>query len=463
MERRCPPSPPQRCTLTLSLTPCLLAGLRVHRGLARCHLAASTPECDSFCKKGPIVHIAQARGAAHRLMVALRRPDPGYGALELWDLQRRGPPVWSCAPDLGGRGSICSLAFASEADAVVAGMCSGSMYVYDVRANRSRCSVELKHSSSSGRFPAVLAMHALADQRSFVAVGEGGIDVWDYRYLNQARHTTPLSRAPLPLATVKVQRPVVDKWPGIAGHSLFDPNVCIVGADFDAGDSVCVLLSTGAAVVMDMSRGVPSHEAIIKPCVDLTQFGPHNVKPARNDDSTRFGIAWGRQGGHRMIYMSDNMSPPPATGALGLSGSNAGIYCFFPDNPAHCAPPRSEDPELNRERHWDQWWARCRPVFSCTPSSPDADAADGHNLQNVRLLQECSHVPLPPGNSRAAADSVIAVSASESLDLVAVATANGHLQTASARKPPSATAKEHAADRSSKAALFSRGTMHVLS
>ncbi len=420
------------------------------------------------------MHIAQARCTPHRLMVGLRRPDAGYGPLELWDLQRRGPPVWSCAPDMIGRGSLCAVEFASETDSVVAGMSSGSMCIYDVRVNRSRSLAELKHSSSSCRFPAVLAMQMLADMRSFVAVGEASVDVWDCRYLNQARHTTCLSRAPLPSVAVGVPyRPRHnDPWPGICGHALFDPNIHIVGADFDAADSVVLLLSTGAAVVMDLTTGTPVQDAVVKPCVDLCGFdlkglGPHGAA-ARSDDSVRFGVAWGKQGGRRVLYMSDNKCPLPPTGELGLSGSNAGLYCVFPDHPSCSPPPNAGEEAL----HWMHWWARCRPTFPATSSAlPAAHEAEGEGservrynidgdrpLRSVRLLSESSHVPLPPGNSRVNVDNVLAIAASESFDLVAVATANGYLQTARARKPPSLNARALSAGEA-KGAVFSRGSV----
>ena len=428
----------------------------MHRNLSHCHVGSSVPACETFCKKGPIVHIAQARCASHRIIVGLQRPDAGYGPLELWDVQRRGPPLWTCAPDFNGRGAVCSLTLAAEVDAILAGMCSGCMCIYDVRANRSRCSGDLRHSSSNSRFTGVLAMHMLADMRSFVAVGEGSIDVWDCRYLNHARHSTSLSGAPLPSSSVNIQKRPADEWPGVIGHSLFSPGVCILGADFDANDGLVLLLSTGAAVVMDLTRGFPVPQACIKPHVDLSRLGNHHISPTRSDESVRFGVAWGKQGGHRTVYLSDNMSPPPSMGELGLYGSNPGIYCIFPDNPKHCPPPRIEDPEQGL--HWDSWWKCLHPMFPTSSASLAADAAGIRQLQQVRLLQECCHVPLPPGNSRATVDKVLAIAASETLDLLAVATSNGHLQTASARKPPSQHSKEKFVG-CSKRPVFSRGTV----
>ena len=54
----------QPLALLLSITPCssslFRAGLRVHRNLSHCHVGSSVPACETFCKKGPIVHMAQA-------------------------------------------------------------------------------------------------------------------------------------------------------------------------------------------------------------------------------------------------------------------------------------------------------------------------------------------------------------------------------------------------------------------
>jgi hypothetical protein len=97
-------------------------------------------------------------------------------------------------------------------------------------------------------------------------------------------------------------------------------------------------------------------------------------------------------------------------------------------------------------------------MYPTSSASLAADAARIRQLQQVRLLQECCHVPLPPGNSRATVDKVLAIAASETLDLLAVATSNGHLQTASARKPPSQHAKEKFAG-CSKSPVFFRGTV----
>jgi hypothetical protein len=435
--------------------------------------------------------VTQARGQPHRLFVGLQRPDPNYGPLELWDVQRRGPPVWSCAPDFGARGSICSLALADEVNTVVAGMSSGGMYIYDTRANKSRCAAELKHSSSFSGFPGVLAMQLLSDMRSFVAVGDSGsIDVWDTRFIQQPRHTAVVPAAAL-LTTVLGSRKH-DRWPGIIGHSLFDPNIFIVGVDFDAGncnDSMVLLMSTGAAIVVDMTKGFPLPESVVKPHVDLSRLGPHHVTSSRGDVSMRFGVAWGRQGGRRVFYMADNISPPPSTGQLQLSASHPGIYFFFPDNPKHSSPPPKLDPQQGM--HWDDWWDRCRSRFpSATGSSiaagvgaqsaaaagmKDDDDSDtshmpegkreflqdhscGRQLRHLRLLKECNHVPLPPSNSRVISDNVIALAASHSFDLVAVATANGHVQTARARKAPSLTARNDSVG-SAKSAMFCRGTL----
>jgi hypothetical protein len=165
--------------------------------------------------------------------------------------------------------------------------------------------------------------------------------------------------------------------------------------------------------------------------------------------------------------MSDSLSPPPPTGELGLYGSNAGLYCVFPDQ----RPPPPDLLEPHCKPHWEQsnwieWWKRCRPTYPATSSSAiarkDAQEAEDEDsertLRHVRLLWESSHVPLPAGNSRVTMDNVLAIAASESFDLVAVATANGFLQTASARKPPSLNTMERMAG-SSKNAVFSRGTL----
>jgi hypothetical protein len=330
------------------------------------------------------------------------------------------------------------------------------MCIYDVRSNKSRCSGDFKHSSSNSRSHGVLATHMLADMRSFVAVGEGSIDVWDCRYLVHARQSVSISGAPLPSSTVRLQQRLSDEWPGIDGHSLFHPSICVVGANFDASDSVVLMLSTGAAVVMDMTKGFPVPEAIIKPHVDLSRLGSHHVNPPRSYDNVRFGVAWGKQGGHRTIYMTDNMCPPPSMGQLGLYGSNPGLYCIFPDNPNYSPPPHEADPEQGS--HWQSWWNRCRPVFPASSASQIADATGGQHLQHVRMLQEDMHVPLPPGNSRVIVDKVLAIAASESMDLLAVATANGYIQTASARKPPSHLVKDKACS-GSKSIVFSHGTV----
>jgi hypothetical protein len=295
-------------------------------------------------------------------------------------------------------------------------------------------------------------MQMLADMRSFVAVGEGNIDVWDCRYLSQARHSVSLTGAPLPSSTFSIQNRHAETQ--CVGHSLFNPGTCIMGADFDAGHSMVLLMSTGAAVVMDMTKGFPMPEAVFKPHADLCRLGNHQQCPARSDDSIRFGVAWGKQGGHRTVYMSDNMCPPPSKGALGLFGSNPGLYCIFPDNPKHCPPPRLEDPEQGL--HWDAWWKRCQPVFPASCGAQSNSVSGCRPLQQLRLLQEGMHVPLPPSNSRVTVDKVLAISASESLDLLAVATANGHLQTASARKPPSHSANDTSSG-SGKRRVFSAG------
>ncbi len=399
-----------------------------------------------------------------RLFVGLQRPDPNYGPLELWDFQRRGPPIWSCSPDFSARGSICSLALADEANTVVAGMSSGSMYIYDARTNKSRCAAELKHSSSSSGCPDVLAMQLLSDMRSFVAVGDSGsIDVWDIRFTQQPRHSAVVL-GDLRLTTVLgSQRKEKAMWPGLFGHSLFDPNIFAVAVDFDAGnlnDSMVLLMSTGAAIVVDMTKGFPLPEAVIKPHVDW-RIDDH-VTCSRGDDNIRFGVAWGRQGGRRMFYMSDNLSPPPSTGELRLSASHPGIYCVFPDpkhifdpdipavnptnNPTYCPPPCKLDPK--KYHHWGEWWERCRSRFPSTAGS----TTEQHEFfydHRLKLLHECNHVPLPLANSHAVSDKVIAVAASQSFDLVAVATANGHVQTARARKAASLTARS---------AMFCRST-----
>jgi len=86
------------------------------------------------------------------------------------------------------------------------------------------------------------------------------------------------------------------------------------------------------------------------------------------------------------------------------------------------------------------------------------DHSCGQQLLHLRLLKECNHAPLPPSNSRVISDKVIAVAASQWFDLVAVATANGHVQTARARKAPSLTAKNDSAG-SANSAMFCRGTL----
>ena len=358
----------------------------------------------------------------------------------------------------------------------------------------------------------MLLMHTLSDARSMVAVGEGSIDIWDHRCLAQAVHSVAFTGAPSPLSTVGICQQSYERkacWNGIAGHSLFDPDIYIVGADFDAGDGLVIMLSSGAAIAMDMTKGPPMPRAVIKPHVDLTQLG-NQVTSLRRDACamSRFGVAWGRQGGHSMLYMSDNLSPPPPRGDLGFAGSNAGIYCIFPDNPTFNPPPHKDVPEQGS--HWESWWERCNPTFSSPSrwltSSFNAqrsrlkhlqeqqhnqetvhhgsanklaiemtkellwlrqlesdvlaceafDVTGGRQLQHVRLLQECTHVPLPPSNSRATLDTVIAIAASESVDLVVVATSNGHLQTASTRRSPPQRAQVH---HNPNKSFFCRGTV----
>jgi len=207
--------------------------------------------------------------------------------------------------------------------------------------------------------------------------------------------------------------------------------------------------------------------------------------------------------------MSDNWSPPPPRGVLGLASSNAGLYCIFPDNLVSNPPPHKDVPEQGF--HWESWWERCNPTFSTpsrwlTPSfnaqrlrlkqlqeqqshqacvhpgsdskfseitaellrlrqfesdvlaNENFDVTGGRQLQHVRLLQECTHVPLPLSNSRVTVDTVLAIAASESFDLVAVTTSNGHLQTASIRRPPSQSTQGNSLSHPNSS-CFSRGTV----
>jgi hypothetical protein len=216
-----------------------------------------------------------------------------------------------------------------------------------------------------------------------------------------------------------------------------------VGADFDSNDNCVILLSSGAAIVMNTTKGVPMPEAVIKPHVDLKLLGSPIVSP-RSDESQRFAVAWGKQGGRRMFYMSDLLCPAPPTGDLRLSGSKPGVYCVFPDDSSASFPPQHADPEDGL--HWHAWLQRWIPKL---PLSSGAGSVNADALQQVRFLRQCRHVPLPNSNSRATVDNIIALAASEHFDLVAIATSNGHLQAASARKPPSSSALQRRFSRGS--------------